>query len=468
MRYSLRRVLAVRFSLTMLIALALIALWALLAVERTLRQQTDVALASTSRLVGAGLGAGLGVPRQDGPRDFATFVSQVNRFVVLRDPAGAVVQANTPLALDLPLDAAALARAQRGETTWASQRWAGGWIRSFYAPAPQAGDRGTLILEVAASLEPLAEANRQLLIVVFGTVLLGTLATAFGASWLARSAVQPVIEVAAQAREIQPDTGEKRITAHADVAEYQSLIGVLNDLLARCEAAFASQRRFIGDVGHELRTPLTSLQGQIEVALRSDRTPRDYQLVLRGALEEIEHLGRMSDSLMLITQAESNALEPHRTPTDLNDITRGVLEGKRHEITSKDLEVRVRLEYDGPPPALDARLVARALRELVDNAIKFSPHGGRMTVGTAPVPGGVRWWVEDSGPGILPEDVPRLFEPFYRVDPARTRDHGSGLGLTVAACITRLHRGTIRSVSTPGGGARFDLEFPLSALPAAA
>jgi two-component system phosphate regulon sensor histidine kinase PhoR len=101
--------------------------------------------------------------------------------------------------------------------------------------------------------------------------------------------------------------------------------------------------------------------------------------------------------------------------------------------------------------------------ELVDNGIKFSPRGGRLAVGTRGVAGGVEWWIEDQGPGIRPADIPRLFEPFYRVDPARNRDGGTGLGLTLAASIARLHRGTVRAEALPGDGARFVLFFPAAA-----
>ena len=337
MTYSLRRVLAVRFSLTMLVALTFIALWALLAFQRVLRQQMDTALAGVTERTSAIIASGQRLTFVDQPRDFDAFTERVNRFVVFRDAAGAIVQFNTSLAAGLPLDSGALAGARRGEATFATQRWRGGWIRSAYLAAPQARGSDTFVVQVAASLRPVDAANRHLAFVMFGTVLLGTLATAFGASWLARSAVQPVIEVAQQAKTLPPGIEGRRITAHANVVEYQSLIEVLNDLLTRSEGALTSQRRFIGDMGHELRTPLTALQGQIEVALRSERSPRDYQLVLEGALEEIQHLTRMADSLMLITQAESRAVVPQPSPTDLSAVTRQVLDSQRRRMPSRTL-----------------------------------------------------------------------------------------------------------------------------------
>ena len=138
--------------------------------------------------------------------------------------------------------------------------------------------------------------------------------------------MRPVAEITAQATEIEPGTLNHRIVAHADTEEYRDLVAVLNGMLARLDGAFQSQRRLTADVGHELRTPLTALRGQIEVALRGERTPREYELVLRSALEGIETLTTMSDDLLLITRAEAHQLTLDRAPTDPNAIVRDALE----------------------------------------------------------------------------------------------------------------------------------------------
>jgi len=316
------------------------------------------------------------------------------------------------------------------------------------------------IVGVARTPDALADANSRLLLVMLGIVVLGTLATAFGAYWLARSAVQPVNEMADQARRMPADVRGARITAHADVAEYAGLVSVLNGLLARTEDAFLTQRRFIADVSHELRTPLTSLQGQLEVALRAERSPRDYQVVLGNALEETQHLARMCDSLLLITRAESGALVASRGPVDLAAMTRALFDKARRRVEEKGLVVSIDYDQTGSNPPLDARLVERSLAELVDNAIKFSPREGEIDVGVRTVPDGVVWWIQDAGPGIPAEDLPRLFEAFYRVDPARSRDGGSGLGLTLAASVARVHAGSVKAENVQGGGARFTIFFP--------
>ncbi|MBI4501117.1 MAG: hypothetical protein HY700_08150 [Gemmatimonadetes bacterium] len=460
--YSLRRVLAVRFSLTILVALSLIALWAMLGVQRTLRRQTDHALIATLAVLHTQLAGGGTIP-QSTPADFLEYMQEGIPFVALRDVGGKVMQANAPDVSRYPLDTAAFTAALNGRKAWATEVWNESRIRSVYASAPASGQTGAMVVQVSSSLRPLADANRDLLFDMFGTVVLGALAVAIGAFWLAGSAVSPVVEIASQAQTIAPDTPGKRISAHADVTEYQSLIEVLNGLLERCEVAFNTQRRLTADVGHELRTPLTALRGEFEIALRSERAPRDYQLVMRSGLEEIDKLNRMCDALLMITRADSHTLSLNRSPTDVNALARRALQAVHRLLEEQELSVTTRLDYEGQLPLLDERLTSQVVEELVNNAVKYSPFGGSITVGTRAGDGSVKFWVEDTGQGVDPEHLPHLFEPFFRADEARTSGDGSGLGLSMAASIVRAHDGAIRALNLPGHGARFEVELPLVA-----
>jgi signal transduction histidine kinase len=307
---------------------------------------------------------------------------------------------------------------------------------------------------------------QQLLLALVVVVVLGSGATFFGAWWLAWSAVRPVAEITAQATEIEPGTLNHRIVAHADTEEYRDLVAVLNGMLERLDAAFQSQRRLTADVGHELRTPLTALRGQIEVALRGERTPRDYELVLRSALEGIETLTTMSEDLLMITRAESHLLTLDRAPTDPNAIVSDALEHPHTLIEEKGLEVEQSLDPRVHSVPLDPALVTRLVEHLLDNAVKFTPVGGRIGVQTEAVtPGmtGVRVAVENSGPGIAALDLPHVFEPFYRADQARSSGTGTGLGLTLVAAIARLHGGAVRVRNQNGTGVRFEVDLPAPA-----
>ncbi len=298
---------------------------------------------------------------------------------------------------------------------------------------------------------------------LLGVVLLLTGATFVGAWWLAGSAVRPVSEITEQATRVEAGTLSQRIVAHAETGEYRGLVAVLNRMLERLDEAFKNQRRLTADVSHELRSPLTALRGEIEVALRAERTPRDYQRVLHSALEEIERLTEMSDDLLLITRIEAGLLEAQREPTDVNAVVERALHSLHARIEERGLTVERSLAADGAATPVDLELIERVAHQLLDNAVKFTPPEGTIRVATGPLggSGGVHLSVEDSGPGVPPEYLPHIFEPFYRVDEARSRGTGTGLGLAMVRAIVRLHGGTIRASNVAGqGGARFDIDLP--------
>src|SRR5207248_5519682 len=188
----------------------------------------------------------------------------------------------------------------------------------------------------------------------------------------------------------------KRIVAHAQTDEYQGLVAVLNRMLERIDAAFKNQRRLTADVSHELRSPLTALRGEIEVALRAERSPRDYQRVLRSSLEEIDRLTAMSEDLLLITRAGTGLLGARGAPTDANALIRGELEGIRGRIEAKELTVRTELDPELGSPVLDPALLGRLIEELLDNAVQFAPNGGHAVLATTRARGGARLPAQDS------------------------------------------------------------------------
>lgn len=305
-------------------------------------------------------------------------------------------------------------------------------------------------------------AERAVFLSLLGTVVVGTSVTLLGAGHFAASAVRPVLEITEQARHIAAGTLDQRLSAGATVAEYRGLVDVLNGMLDRLSSAFAIQRRFTTDVSHELRTPLTTLQGEIEVTLRNERSPREYQRVLGSALEEIERMTTMTEELLLINRAESRQLTLRREPTDLLAVAQQALDAFRHRIAEKELRTECVGANGGTQANVDADLIRRLLDELVDNAITYTEFGGTVSVKLEQAPGVERVVVEDSGPGIAAADLPHLFEPYFRADQARTRGAGTGLGLTAALAIARLHGGDLRAMNRASGGARFEVDLPVA------
>jgi two-component system OmpR family sensor kinase len=457
--YSLRRTLAVRFCLTMFVALVLIALWAFLGAHRTLRQQLDAALASGLTLELDMVAAGEPLAPHGGPPDFESFVREVNQFVVLRDSSGRLIAANTSLAHDLPLDRAAFAAAAGGGRRWTTERWGEHWVRSVYAPVPGSGTERGPVLEVSGSLAPLEWATRDMLLLMAGTVLLGTMATAVGAGWLSRSALVPVAEIAQQAQGIQPGLQGQRITVHADVTELQGLVRVLNETLERLERAFQAQRRITADVGHELRTPLTVMRGAIEIALRGERPAGAYRAALRSVLEEADHLSTISEAMILLARVEGGELKPRRMPVDLAALAAAAVERAAPRAGGRTLTFTNRSGSNATAP-IDAAMLRVVLDQLLDNALRHTPVDAGIVAEVAADGPDILVAVRDTGPGVSDELLPQLFERLYRGDPARSRTAGAGLGLTLARAIVEAHQGSITAANLPASGFRVTVKLP--------
>ena len=308
----------------------------------------------------------------------------------------------------------------------------------------------------------------DLILVLAAVVIAGTSATLMGAWHFTSSAVRPVTEITAQATRIEAGTLNQRILAHADTEEYEGLVAVLNRMLERLEAGFAAQRRLTANVSHELRTPLTAMRGEIEVALRAPRSQREYEQVLRSGLEEIDRLTELCEDLLLVTRAEARLVSANRVATDMEVLVGGRIESLRRRVEAQGLTVERALRGGPAAVLVDPELVRHLVDHLLDNALRYTPVGGAIRVELEPLTagersgGGVRLAVENSGPGIAAADLPHLFEPFYRVDPARTRsdDGGRGLGLALVASIAQLHGGEVRVSSVPGQSTRFEVDIP--------
>lgn len=452
--YSLRRTLAARFSLTIFVALLLIALWAYLGQQRVLRKELDRDLAAAAHLELAFLDAGFPLHPDPQPSSLPAFIEEVNRFVVVRDSTGAITGANTHLATSLPLNTSAFERARSGAAVWVSQDWAGSSVRSLFLPVGSSARRAAVI-QVAASFEPHQARSRELLVLMLGTVLLGTIATGVGARWLASSSLRPVTTITDQARAIRGGATGQRITAYADTEELAGLVAVLNQMLERLDAAFVAQRRLIANAGHDLRTPLTAMRGELEVALRAERSAATYAEILKSQLEEVEHLIALAESLIMLARLDSGELVPNRRLTDLGPVVERAVERARGRAPDRVIQATL---TDGSTADVDGGMIELALDHLLDNGLRHTPPDAAISVSVEGDPGGVTLHVDDSGPGLA--DTTFLFERFYRADTARTRPGGPGLGLSITTAIVEAHRGQVSASRSPLGGLRVSLRFP--------
>ena len=393
----------------------------------------------------------------------AASVRELNRYAQIWSADGQSLVRGRYITADLPLDTAALARAADDELVWTQGIFQGSPIRSLYYPLERLGQlHSHHVLQVAA---PLDARNRMLrsvgilLLAILATIAASTFA---GAWWLAGRVVRPVDAIIDQAEGIARGETQRRIEAYADTWEYQRLVQVLNRMLGRLEAALETQKRFAADASHELRTPLTVLRGEIEVALRRDRTAEEYVRVLDSALEEAERLSRLAEDLLTLTRSEAGVLKPLVQSVDLTERVRRTVVRLSQEAEGKNVQI------SGPSEGVfaadvDADLFDRVVWNLLGNAVKFSPRGGTVDIGLEHSDRGVVLAVSDNGPGIPEDQLEKVFERFFRTDESRTHgedDSGTGLGLAIAKAIVELHHGEITAENRHEGGAVFRVLIP--------
>lgn len=280
---------------------------------------------------------------------------------------------------------------------------------------------------------------------------------------LAGRVLAPVGAMAETARRITAESLSARLPADNPRDEFGRLAGVVNETLSRLEAAFEQLRRFTADASHELRTPLTSLRSIGEVALHRSLTIQEYRDVVASMLEEVDRLTRLVENLLLLTRAEAGRIPMTRTVVDLSELVVSVSDGLRVLAEEKDQVCAV--DVAAPVTALcDASILRHGVTNLLYNAIKYTPNKGVIRVATTKTPTGEAVIeVQDTGPGIAAVHRERIFERFYRVDNARSRDAGGvGLGLAIARWAVEANGGRIELESDQGRGTLFRIVLPAS------
>ena len=289
------------------------------------------------------------------------------------------------------------------------------------------------------------------------------LLAAFGGYWMSRRALAPVDEITGAARSIGAQNLANRLAVPQTGDELERLGSTLNDMLARLETAFQRIAQFTADASHELRSPVSVMRTSAELTLRKSRSENEYREALSQILHEAEKVSQLIEQLLVLARADSGVAA---TPLQRTNLTESI--EKAYRQSSVLAEAKHVKSFERVPEAPvwvrgDASSLERLFLILLDNAVKYTQPGGRIEVQLDAEKGFAFADIRDTGIGISAEDIPHLFERFYRADRARSRDTGgAGLGLAIGQWIAEAHGGEIRVRSEPGKGSSFQVRLPLS------
>lgn len=317
------------------------------------------------------------------------------------------------------------------------------------------------LLQLGASLAPMDGVLRRFLVLLLVSVPGGLLAALVIGRWMTGIALTPLTKLADSARAIDIGDLQRRMPIRGARDELDAVAVAFNDTLARLEHAVGEMRQFSTALAHELRTPLAALRGDVEIAMLHGTGAEDFRRRFAGQLEEIDKLKRLIDQLLMLARAEAGQIPLRSDSVDLQALATSLVDQLEPVAQAKG----VTLGCERTEPVIvegDADWLKRLLLNLLDNAIKFTPHGGRIVVGVSRIGEVARLVVEDTGIGISPEAMPRIFDRFFRADPARSSADGVGLGLSLAKWIVDRHHGRIDVESQRGSGSTFTIHLPLA------
>jgi heavy metal sensor kinase len=316
---------------------------------------------------------------------------------------------------------------------------------------------------VAIPLHGVQQALARLLIVLLVVIPCVMILASFGAWLLLNRALRPLQETIRTAQAIQAKDLSQRLRVPGTGDEIQALAKTFNEMIGRLQRSFVQMRQFLSDASHELRTPLAVLKGEIELGLKSHHSSSDRcQEILETCSSEIDRMSRLVDTLLFLSNADAEKIALEFKPIHLGRMMEEMAEEARILAEPKRIQVEL---VNGSHLAFqaDEMRLKQLLLNLIDNAVKYTPEGGRITLGCRFENGQVELLIADTGVGIEPQDLPRIFDRFYRADRSRSRSNGGyGLGLSICKWIAEAHHGTLRVESSPGKGSTFIVSLPLA------
>jgi heavy metal sensor kinase len=430
-----------------------------LALSKSLYSRLDHSLANAAKTVATSFQIETGERGGDAAAGAADTLSTLQ----LPDVYVAIYQGDRLLAtsspdLDAPLDASL---APKADGLMAFRTVAGfGQKGARQVLLPIRSGVSEYVVLLTESLHDLSEQLEAIRRTFYFGLSAALLAAGIGGFLLARKSLAPVVAMSDQAERISAHNLHERLQVRNAKDELGHLASVFNELLSRLDRSFEGMRSFMADASHELRTPLSIIRGETDVALSQDRDPGEYKAALAIIQDEAKRLSRLVDDMLELARADAGQRPLRMADFYLNDLVDECCRAAQVLAAQRGLSLQAE-----PAPDItfrgDEDILRRMVLNLLDNAIKYTPAGGLVTVNLRSENGSIKVSVSDTGIGIPADALPQVFERFYRIGKARSRaDGGSGLGLAIAKWAAEAHKGSINVTSQPGHGSTFTVSLP--------
>jgi heavy metal sensor kinase len=402
--------------------------------------------------------------RRVGDEIEARYAPDVNdRFVRITQESGALLYVSSP-PKDQSFDPASLPPASWPsaiESDWKAPLL-GGRQMLITAHKLQFPDGAKYLIETGAPMDDVQTDLRHWLIFLAAGLPVAMVLALGGGYVLVKRALGPVDRIAASAERISLRNLSERLPVAQTGDELERLSVALNHMIQRLEEAFQYSRRFVADASHELRTPLTVLRGELESLVQDPRLAPERREQLGSALEEVERLANIVEGLFAISRLDAGEAQSEWVPFDFAQLVSSTAD--QMSLLAEDKKIRLTCAANsGVWVEGDRSRLKQVIVNLLDNAIKYTPPEGAVSLAVKAVDGRAVLEVADTGIGIPADAMPRIFDRFFRVDRARSREQGgAGLGLSIVKSICAAHYGQVEATSTPGQGSQFRVELPLA------
>jgi heavy metal sensor kinase len=456
-----------------------------LTLSRSLYRDVDHKLIALAELIAsesASPSSKFGFGNIDQTLEASMNLKPIGKFIQVLDESGRIGRTSENLkSIQLPISLNALRNSSKGLITYETNRSLRNTPLRIITYPVKEQNQVTKMIQVASSLEDVEDALHTLLIILLVTVPSILMIASLGGLFLANKALKPVDRITQTARMITSQNLNQRIQTLKVKDEISRLIDTFNDMISRLDQSFRQIKQFTTDASHELKTPLTILKGEVEVALRKKRELHEYEQILESNLEEIDRMSKIVEDLLLLSKADIGEIRLNKEKIHLNRFIIGVTEQMKILAEPKNIRIEItNLEAKGVEEILvwgDTLRIRELFINLIDNGIKYTEPGGTIRISMIKEANGyatpltppdeeikefARITVADTGIGIEEADQEKLFNRFFRVDKARSREQGgSGLGLSICKWIVEAHHGKITVESEPGKGSAFIVRLPL-------